>query len=94
MESTLNGMHARLMQMQAENASSPSKCPIARANFEVWELSLRHLDKEFQLQVATTARGDVEARRSALHNQAFDKAAAEAEAAGQTLPTPSTSVAP
>jgi len=56
MESTLNGMHALLKQIQAENASSPSKCPIARANLEVWELLLSHLDKEFQQQVATAAR--------------------------------------
>jgi hypothetical protein len=94
MESTRNGMRALLKQMQAENASSASKCPIARANLVVWELLLSHLDREFQLQIATAAREDVEARRAALHNQAFSKAEVEAAAAGQTPPAPSTSVAP
>jgi hypothetical protein len=94
MESTRNGMRALLKQMQAENASSASKCPIARANLVVWELLLSHLDREFQLQIATAAREDVEARRAALYNQAFSKAEVEAAAAGQTPPAPSTSVAP
>jgi hypothetical protein len=93
MESRLHGMHVQLKQMRAENASSPSKCPTARANLEVWELLVSHLDKEFQLQVATAAREDVKARRAALYNQAFSKAVAEA-AAGQAPPAPSTSVAP
>jgi hypothetical protein len=94
METTLNGMHALLSQFQAETSSSPSKCPITRANLEVWELLLSHLDKEFQLQVATAAREDVEARRAALYNRAFSKAAAEAAAAQQTPPALLTSVAP
>jgi hypothetical protein len=94
MESRLHGMHVQLKQMQAENVSNPSKCPTARANLEVWELLVSHLDMEFQLQVATAAREDVKARRAALYNQAFSKAAAEAAAAGQTPPAPSTSVAP
>jgi hypothetical protein len=94
MESRLHGMHAQLKQMQAENASSPSKCPTARANLEVWELLVSHLDMEFQLQVATAAREDVDARRAALYDQAFNKGAAQAAAVGQTPPASSTSVAP
>jgi hypothetical protein len=94
MESKLHGMHVQLKQMQAENAASPSKCPTARANLEIWELLVSHLDMEFQLQVATAAREDVKARRAALYNQSFSKAAAEAAAPGQTPPAPSTSAAP
>lgn len=93
MESTLNGMHALLKEMQASNASSRSKDPVAKANLEMWELLLTHLDKEFhQLQLATMAREAVEARRAAMYNQAFAKAAAEA--ARQTPPAPSTPGAP
>jgi hypothetical protein len=94
MESRLHGMHAQLKQMQAENASNPSKCPTARANLEVWELLVSHLDMEYQLQVETAARADFEARRAALYNQAFSKAAAEAAAAEQTPLAPSISEAP
>ena len=98
MQSTLNDMHALLKQMQAKNASSRSKDPVAKANLEMWELLLAHLDKEFhQLQVATVARDDFDARRAALDNQAAAKAAAEAAAARQaqqTPPAPSTSAAP
>ena len=90
MESTLNGMHALLKEMQAKNASSRSKDPVAKANLEMWELLLAHLDQEFhQLQVGMAAREDLEARRASLYNQAAAKAAAEAAAAGQTPPAPS-----
>ena len=97
MESTLNAMHALLKQMQDKNASSRFKDPAAKANLEMWELLLGHLDKEFHLlQASTAAREDFEARRAALYNQAAAKADAEAAAArqGQTLPAPSSSVAP
>ena len=96
METTLQSMHALLKQMQAKNASSKSKDPIAKANLEMWQLLLAHLDKEFhQLQVATAAREDLEARRAALYHQADAKAAKEAQdaaaaaAKGQTQPAPS-----
>jgi hypothetical protein len=99
METTLNSMHALLKQMQAKNASSRSKDPVAKANLEMWELLLAHLDKEFNQLEATLAREDFEARRAALYNQAYEKAAKEAQAAngaitGQTPPAPSTSAAP
>jgi hypothetical protein len=99
MQTTLNDMHALLKQMQAKNASSRSKDPVAKANLEMWELLLAHLDKEFNQLEATLAREDFEARRAALYNQAYEKAAKEAQAAngaitGQTPPAPSTSAAP
>ena len=46
MESTLNGMHALLKEMQASKASSRSKDPVAKANLQMWELLVDHLDKE------------------------------------------------
>ena len=99
MQSTLNDMHALLKQMQAKNASSRSKDPVAKANLEMWELLLAHLDKEFNQLQATLAREGLEARRAALYKQADEKAAKEAQAAGgaitgQTPPAPSTSAAP
>ena len=99
MQTTLNDMHALLKQMQAKNAASRSKDPVAKANLEMWELLLAHLDKEFNQLEATVAREEFEARRAALYNQAYEKAAKEAQAAngaitGQTPPAPSTSVAP
>jgi hypothetical protein len=100
MESTLNNMHALLKDMQARNASSRLKDPVAKANLEMWELLLVHLDNEFhQLQVATATRQELEARRASLYKQAYEKAAKEAQAAtgattGQTPPAPSTPVAP
>lgn len=95
METTLNGMHALLKQMRAKAASSNSKDPIVKANLEMWELMLAHLDKQFdQLRIAALAREDLEARRAALYNQAFNKAAKEAQNAtaatiGRAPPTPS-----
>lgn len=96
MESTLSSMHAVLKQMQDKAASSTSKDSSAKANLQMWELMLVHLDKQLdQLRAATAAREDLEARRAALYNQAYDKAAKEAQAAGnakpgQTPPAPST----
>ena len=94
MQTTLNDMHALLKQMQAKNAASRSKDPVAKANLEMWGLLLAHLDKEFNQLEATLAREDLEARRAALYNQAMQKAAAEAAAAGQSPPPPSPPVAP
>jgi hypothetical protein len=100
MEGTLTSMHALLKDMQAKNASSRLKDPVAKANLEMWELLLVHLDKEFhQLQAATATRQELEARRASLYNQAYEKAAKEAQAAtgataGQTPPAPSTPAPP
>lgn len=94
-ENTLNAMHSLLKEMQAKNAASRSKDPAAKANLEMWELLLGHLDKEFHLlQAATAAREDLEARRASLYKQAYSKAAAEAAAAGQSAPAPSTPATP
>ena len=94
METTLDGMHALLKEMQASNASHRSKDPVAKANLEMWELLLGHLDQQLhELQLAA-ARDGIEARRAALYNQAMQKGAAEAAAAGRTPITPSTPVAP
>ena len=94
MEKTLADMHALLKQMQAKNASSRSKDPVAKANLEMWELLLGHLDKEFHEMQLAAAQEDFEGRRAALYNQAMQKAAAEAAAARQAAPAPSTPAAP
>lgn len=94
MQTTLDGMHALLKQMQAKNASSRSKDPVAKANLEMWELLLGHLDKEFHELELAAAQEDVQARRAALYSQALAKAAAEAAAARQAPPAPSTPAAP
>ena len=84
-----------LTQMQAKNASSKSRDPIAKANLEMWGLLLAHLDKEFrQLQVATAAREDLEARRAALYRQADIKAPKEAEDAAAAAAKGQTPLAP
>ena len=76
MQASLNGMHALLKRMQAKAASSKSKDSLAKANVDMWELMLAHLDKQFeQLSIATLAQEDLEARRAALYKQADNKAA-------------------
>ena len=94
MQSTLNDMHGLLKQMQAKNASSRSKDQVAKANLEMWDLLLGHLDKQLHEMQLRAAQEDIEARRAALYNQASQKAAAEAAAARQTAPAPSTPAAP
>lgn len=82
MESTLAQMHAVLKQMQTKAAKSSAKDSLAKANLEMWELLVRHLDKQLQeLKLAAAAREDMEARRAALYKQADAKAEAEARAA-------------
>ena len=81
MQVTLAKMHAVLKQMRAKAASS-SKDPLAKANLDMWELLVGHLDKQFQeLQIAMIAREDMEARRAAMYKQADAKAEAAAQAA-------------
>ena len=82
MENTLNQMHGVLKEMQAKAAKSSAKDSLAKSNLEMWELLVGHLDKQLQeLKIATAAREDLEARRSALYKQADAKAEAEAQAA-------------
>jgi hypothetical protein len=94
MASTLDSMHALLRQMQASNASHRSKDAVAKANLEMWELLLDHLDKQLHEMELQAAQEGFDARRAAMYNQAAAKAAAEAAAARQAAPAPSTPVAP
>jgi hypothetical protein len=81
MESTLSQMRVVLKQMHAKAAKSKSTDPVTKANLDMWELMVGHLDKELeQLRVTLAARDDLEARRAALYKQAD----ANAEAAAQT----------
>jgi hypothetical protein len=81
MEGTLAKMHAVLRQMRTKSALS-SKDPLAKANLDMWELMVGHLDRQLQeLRVAMIAREDFEARRAAMYKQADAKADAEARAA-------------
>jgi hypothetical protein len=82
MESTLSHMHLVLKQMQDKAAKSKAQDSLAKANLDMWELMVGHLDKELQeLKIAVAAREDMEARRAALYKQADAKAEAEAQAA-------------
>ena len=84
MGATLARMHALLKQMQAKNSASATKDPSAKANLELWVLMLGDLDKQYeQLQLATRAREDMEARRAAMYKQAEERAAAAARNAKQ-----------
>jgi hypothetical protein len=81
MQVTLAKMHAVLKQMRAKAASS-SKDPLAKANLDMWELLVGHLDKQLQeLRIAMLTREDMEARRAAMYKQADAKAEAAARAA-------------
>jgi len=78
LQSTLTQMHAVLKRMRANSAKSNT----AKANLDMWELLVGHLDKQLQeLRLAQAAHEDMEARRAALYKQADAKAAAEALAA-------------
>ena len=82
METTLSQMRVVLKQMHAKAAKSKSPDPVTKANLDMWELMVGHLDKELeQLRVTLAAREDLEARRAALYKQADAKAAATAQAA-------------
>jgi hypothetical protein len=81
MESTLSHMHGVLKQMQAKAARSKVPDPLTKANLDLWELMVGHLDKELQqLHQTLAVRDDMEARRLALYKQADAKAEAAAQA--------------
>ena len=81
MESTLGQMRLVLKKMHDE-AKSKTQDSLAKANLDMWELMVSHLDKELrELKIAMEAREDMEARRAALYKQADAKAEAEAQAA-------------
>jgi hypothetical protein len=90
MQGTLVKMHAVLKQMRAK-ATASSKDPLAKANLEMWELLVAHLDKQLQeLRVAMVTRDDMEARRADMYKQVEAKAdaAAQAARAASKAPTP------
>lgn len=100
MQSTLTKMRAVLKQMRASSVKNHAKDPLAKANVDMWELLVGHLDEQLrELQAAQATRQDLEARRAALYKQADAKADAAARAAraggglggGQaSVPAPST----
>ena len=86
MESTLSQMRVVLKQMQAKAAKSKTPDSLTKANLDMWDLMVGHLDKELQqMRMTLAAREDLEARRAALYKQADAKteAAAQAARAGQ-----------
>ena len=86
MQSTLSQMRVVLKQMQAKAAKSKTPDSLTKANLDMWDLMVGHLDKELQqMRMTLAAREDLEARRAALYKQADAKteAAAQAARAGQ-----------
>jgi len=82
MEGTLHSMHTLMAQMRAKAAKSGTKDPLVKANLDMWNLMVGHLEKQLEeLKQTEAAREDMEARRAALYRQADAKAAAEAQAA-------------
>ena len=82
MESTLSQMRVVLKQMRAKAAKTKPTDPVIKANLDMWELMVGHLDKELeQLRMTLAAREDLEARRAALYRQADANAEAAAQAA-------------
>ena len=82
MESTLSQMRGVLRQMHAKATTSKGTDSLTKANLDMWELMVGHLDKELhQMRLTLAAREDWEARRAALYKQADAKAEAAAQAA-------------
>jgi hypothetical protein len=81
MESTLSQMRGVLKQMHAKAARSKVPDPLTKANLDLWELMVGHLDKELQqLHDTLAVREDMETRRVALYKQADAKSEAAAQA--------------
>lgn len=81
MQGTLAKMHAVLDQMRAKSAVT-SKDPLAKANLDMWELMVSHMDSELKdLRLAMVEREEWDARRAAMYKEADAKAQAEAQAA-------------
>lgn len=94
MKNRLAQMHLVLKRMQARAAKSTAKDSLAKANLEMWQLMVGHLDKQFQeLNVATAAREDMLARRAAMYRQADAKAQATAQTARSAAQPPTTTPA-
>jgi TolA-binding protein len=81
MQSTVSHMRGVLQQMQTKAAKNKPIDSLTKANLDMWELMVGHLDKELeQLRGTLAAREDLEARRAALYKQADAKAEAAAQA--------------
>ena len=81
-QGTLSKMRVVLKQMHAKTAKSKPADSLTKANLDLWELMVGHLDNELeQLRGTLAAREDMEARRAALYKQADAKAEAAAQAA-------------
>jgi len=81
MESTISQMRGVLKEMHARAAKNKPTDSLAKANLDMWELMVGHLDKDLQqLRETLAAREDLEARRADLYRQADAKAAAAAQA--------------
>jgi hypothetical protein len=90
MQGTLAKMHAVLDQMRA-NSAVTSKDPLAKANLDMWELMVTHLDSELKdLRLAMVEREQWDARRAAMYQQADAKAQAEAQSAEKRTAGPQT----
>jgi hypothetical protein len=99
MQGTLQTMHTLMVQMRAKATKSSTKDPLVKANLDMWNLMVGHLDKQLEeLKQTEAAREDMEARRAAMYKQADAKAAAEAQAARANMmngaQTPATEPAP
>ena len=71
MEGVLSQMHVTLKQMQAKSAKSKTTDPLTKANLDMWELMVGHLDQELeQNRLELAQREDMEVRRAALYKQA------------------------
>jgi hypothetical protein len=82
MDSTLSQMRGVLKQMHAKASVSKVPDSLTRANLDLWELMVGHLDKELeQLRVTLATRENMEVRRVALYKQADTKIAAANQAA-------------
>jgi len=81
MEATLSRMREVLKQLHARAVKSESADSLSKANLDMWELMVGHLDKELeQLRETLASREDMEVRRVALYKQADAKAEAAAQA--------------
>lgn len=82
MDHTVSQMRVVLKQMQVRAAKSKATDSVTKANLDMWELMMRHMDKELQeLRSTLAVREDMEARRAALYKQADAKIEAQAQAA-------------
>jgi hypothetical protein len=82
MDSTISHMRVLLRQMHAKATTSKATDSLTKANLDMWDLMVGHLDKQLQqMRLTVTAREEWEARRAALYKQADAKADAEAQAA-------------